>query len=67
MAKDRKIRYHSVQEVADALRACQDGKAPLVCACTGTKRLLFKIGRIVDNHGEVAIGGTLMRARSCSS
>lgn len=53
-------RYDDVAAVMRAIKDYQDGQAPVVCACTGAKRALFNLAALIDNHGELVIGGTLL-------
>lgn len=59
LAKDAGSRYQSVDEMIDKLQAVIDGYIPVVCPCTGVKRVGNKYSALLDAHpiaGLVVLG-----------
>jgi serine/threonine protein kinase len=55
LAKSPANRYQSAQAVREAVRACLDGEAPVVCLCTGAKRVTFSFIHSIDQMGALAV------------
>ncbi|MHB2018604.1 MAG: serine/threonine-protein kinase [Candidatus Xenobia bacterium] len=55
MARDSRQRFASMRDVANALLACVQGRAPVVCAVTALKRLLALFSWLLDNHAHAVI------------
>jgi serine/threonine-protein kinase len=60
MAKKPEQRYGSVASLAEAIVDYQKGQAPVVCACTGLKRILYRVADQIDNHGEMIVAALIM-------
>lgn len=47
---DPKNRYTTARQFAEGIRSAIDGQAPVVCACTGMKRVLTSLDSLVNNY-----------------
>ncbi|MBI3927392.1 MAG: serine/threonine protein kinase [Armatimonadetes bacterium] len=59
-ARDPAQRYGSCLQIAAAIQDYLDGEAPAVCICTGTKSLLWRMLRLLDNHPHAFVVGGLL-------
>lgn len=57
LRKDLRARYQNVDEMLAILHAIQEGRVPVQCHATMTKRMAREAGRFVDRHPNVAFVG----------
>ena len=60
MEKDRAQRYQSAQEMIDRLDARADGRVPIQCHVTFTKRVNAEWTRLIERHPFVFTAGLLV-------
>jgi serine/threonine-protein kinase len=57
LRKDINARYQTSEEMLAILHAIQEGRVPVQCHATMTKRMAREAGRFVDRHPNVAFAG----------
>jgi serine/threonine-protein kinase len=50
MEKDPDARWQSAQEMLDRLEALAEGRVPIQCPVTFSKRMVRELGRLIDRH-----------------